>query len=123
MSTSSQMRRSEVGEVRPSQTLTTYGVGSLVDLPNLSVLVMGLDDWPIAHSNEIAEERLLLSAQVDSGTASHPVLDTATCTRFSGAANELVRRVSADRRSGGALSTLDGLFSLPLAGSAEVGAI
>tara|TARA_Y100001933_G_C19014219_1_gene570579 strand:- start:1153 stop:2988 length:1836 start_codon:yes stop_codon:yes gene_type:complete len=57
------MRKSEVGEVRPSQTLTTYGVGSLVDLPNMSVLVMGLDDWPISHSNEIAEERLLLSAQ------------------------------------------------------------
>ena len=63
MSTSSQMRKSEVGEVRPSQTLTTYGVGSLVDLPNMSVIVMGLDDWPISHANEIAEERLLLSAQ------------------------------------------------------------
>ena len=55
MNNPSQMRRSEVGEVRPSQTLTTYGVGSLVDLPNLSVLVMGLDDWPISHSTEIAE--------------------------------------------------------------------
>src|SRR5690606_36033024 len=63
MSMVSQMRRSEVGEVRPSQTLTTYGVGSLVDLPNLSVLVMGLDDWPASHSTEIAEERLMLSAQ------------------------------------------------------------
>ena len=63
MNNPSKMRRSEVGEVRPSQTLTTYGVGSLVDLPNLSVLVMGLDDWPISHSTEIAEERLLLSAQ------------------------------------------------------------
>jgi hypothetical protein len=63
MSTASQMRRSEVGEVRPSQTLTTYGVGSLVDLPNLSVIVMGLDDWPNSHSTEIAEERLLVSAQ------------------------------------------------------------
>lgn len=63
MSTASQMRKSEVGEVRPSQTLTTYGVGSLVDLPNMSVVVMGLDDWPISHANEIAEERLLLSAQ------------------------------------------------------------
>ena len=50
MNNPSQMRRSEVGEVRPSQTLTTYGVGSLVDLPNLSVLVMGLDYWPISHS-------------------------------------------------------------------------
>ena len=63
MSSSSQMRRSEVGEVRPSQTLMTYGVGSLVDLPNLSVIVTGLDDWPVAHAAEIAEERLLLSAQ------------------------------------------------------------
>ena len=63
MSSSSHMRKSEVGEVRPSQTLTTYGIGSLVDLPNMSVIVMGLDDWPIAHSNEIAEERLLRSAQ------------------------------------------------------------
>jgi hypothetical protein len=29
----------------------------------MSVIVMGLDDWPNAHSNEIAEERLLRSAQ------------------------------------------------------------
>lgn len=63
MSTSSHMRKSEVGEVRPSQTLMTYGVGSLVDLPNMSVIVMGLDDWPSSHSNEISEERLLRSAQ------------------------------------------------------------
>jgi len=52
MTTSSLMRKSEVGEVRPSQTLMTYGIGSLVDLPNMSVIVMGLDDWPNAHSNE-----------------------------------------------------------------------
>lgn len=63
MSVASQMRKSEVGEVRPSQTLTTFGVGALVDLPNMSVIVMGLDDWPTAHSSEIAEERLLSSAQ------------------------------------------------------------
>lgn len=63
MSSFSHMRKSEVGEARPSQTLTTYGVGSLVDLPNMSVIVMGLDDWPSTHSNEIAEERLLRSAQ------------------------------------------------------------
>jgi hypothetical protein len=63
MTTSSHMKKSEVGEVRPSQTLTTFGIGSLVDLPNISVIVMGLDDWPNAHSNEIGEERLLRSAQ------------------------------------------------------------
>ena len=42
MTPSSHMQKSEVGEVRPSQTLTTFGIGSLVDLPNLSVMVMGL---------------------------------------------------------------------------------
>jgi len=63
MSISSHMKKSEVGEVRPSQTLTTFGIGSLVDLPNMSVIVMGLDDWPSAHANEIGEERLLRSAQ------------------------------------------------------------
>jgi len=63
MTFSGHMRKSEVGEVRPSQTLTTFGVGSLVDLPNLSVIVMGLDDWPIPHSDEISEERLLRSAR------------------------------------------------------------
>lgn len=57
------MPRVEVGEVRPSQILTTSGVGSLIDLPNLSVMVMGLDDWDVGYSTEIAEERLLRSAQ------------------------------------------------------------
>ena len=37
----------KVGEIRPSQLLYNYGVGSVVELPNLSVMVMGLDDWPI----------------------------------------------------------------------------
>lgn len=63
MTSASKIRKSEVGEVRPSQTLTTYGIGSLVDLPNLSVIVMGLEDWPISHSAEISEERLLVTAQ------------------------------------------------------------
>ena len=57
------MRKSEVGELRPSQALTTFGIGSLIDLPNLSVMVMGLEDKPIAHSVEIGEERLLASVQ------------------------------------------------------------
>ncbi len=34
-----QRRKYPVGEVRPSQLLFTYGVGSLVDLPHLSTLV------------------------------------------------------------------------------------
>jgi len=63
MTTAITMRKSEVGELRPSQVLHTFGIGSIVDLPNLSVLVMGLEDWPIAHSNEVGEERLLASVQ------------------------------------------------------------
>lgn len=34
-----------VGAVRPSHLMFTAGVGSLVDLPNFSVLVKGLDSW------------------------------------------------------------------------------
>lgn len=68
MRSSKLMQKSEVGEVRPSQTLTTFGIGSLIDLPNMSVIVMGLDDWPIVHSSEIGEERLIRSAQDILGT-------------------------------------------------------
>jgi hypothetical protein len=63
VTTSNTMRRSEVGELRPSQILTTFGIGSLVDLPNLSVMVMGMESWPDSYATEIGEERLLLSAQ------------------------------------------------------------
>ncbi len=63
MTTSNTMRKSEVGELRPSQVLTTFGIGSQVDLPNLSVMVMGLESWPDSYCTEIGEERLLASAQ------------------------------------------------------------
>ncbi|MFV2067095.1 MAG: DrmB family protein [Pirellulales bacterium] len=53
----------EVGQLRPSQVLTTFGVGSIIDLPNIAAMVMGLDDWPIQYSSEISEERLLASVQ------------------------------------------------------------
>lgn len=43
MSAPSHRRR--VGAVRPSHLMFTSGVGALVDLPNFSVLVRGLDDW------------------------------------------------------------------------------
>lgn len=60
---SSTIKKSEVGELRPSQLLLTFGVGSIVDLPNMSVMVMGLDDWPIRYATEVGEERLLLSVK------------------------------------------------------------
>lgn len=34
-----------VGAVRPSHLMFTAGIGSLVDLPNFSVLIKGLDSW------------------------------------------------------------------------------
>lgn len=52
-----------VGEVRPSQLLHTFGVGAIIDLPNLSVMVMGLDDWSPVHATEVGEERLLVAVQ------------------------------------------------------------
>jgi hypothetical protein len=58
----------KVGEIRPSQLLYTYGVGSVVELPNLSVMVMGLDDWPIEQgATEISEHRLLKAVQQELG--------------------------------------------------------
>jgi hypothetical protein len=50
MSTASSDKR-KVGDIRPSQLLYTYGVGAMVELPNLSVMVMGLDDWPIEQGS------------------------------------------------------------------------
>jgi MrfA Zn-binding domain len=54
-----------VGNVRPSHLMFTSGVGSLVDLPNFSVLIKGLDDWNYQMSDwsPIAEPRLLAAVQ------------------------------------------------------------
>jgi hypothetical protein len=60
---SDRRERPRVGELRPSQILTTFGVGSIIDLPHLSVMVMGLEDWPTMDSREINEERLLASVK------------------------------------------------------------
>lgn len=60
--------RRKVGEIRPSQLLYNYGVGSVVELPNLSVMVMGLDDWPVEQGvTEISEPRLLKAVQHELG--------------------------------------------------------
>ena len=34
-------KKYRVGELRPSQVLFTYGIGSIVDLPYISTMVMG----------------------------------------------------------------------------------
>jgi hypothetical protein len=53
------MSGQNVGTVRPTQLIYTYGVGSTVDLPQFSAMVMGLDDWPAGQMEEVREDRLL----------------------------------------------------------------
>jgi hypothetical protein len=53
------MTKIPVGSLRPSQLLWTYGPGALIDLPNLSVITMGLDRWETNRCPLILESRLL----------------------------------------------------------------
>ena len=46
------------GQIRQSQVVTTFGPGALLDLPNHSVIVGGLDDWN-GVNEEIHEARLV----------------------------------------------------------------
>jgi hypothetical protein len=57
-----------VGELRPNQLLHTYGVGAVADLPNLSVVIAGLDDWDLANSAIVTERRLLAAVQAQLGS-------------------------------------------------------
>lgn len=52
-----------IGDIRPSQLIFTFGIGSILDLPNISALVMGLDEWDTGFCTEITEERLLAALQ------------------------------------------------------------
>ncbi|KAA0549793.1 DUF1998 domain-containing protein [Bacillus sp. BGMRC 2118] len=54
--------KNEIGQVRPSQYITTFGPGSIVDLPDFSVIMGGINKWEeittLKYSSEIDEERL-----------------------------------------------------------------
>jgi len=52
-----------IGQVRPSQLLWTYGPGAFIDLPNISVVTMGLDFWKDPSEDVIMEPRLLAAVQ------------------------------------------------------------
>lgn len=56
-----------VGALRPSQVIYSHGVGSIVDLPNISAMMMGLDDWQQARCQVIGEDRLLAAVQEQLG--------------------------------------------------------
>ena len=64
--------RAKVGSARPSSLLYTYGAGSIMDLPQFSIMPAGLDDWePIwrrrATTPRIEEVRLLRVVQLHLG--------------------------------------------------------
>lgn len=56
-----------VGALRPNQLLHTYGVGSVADLPNLSVVMLGLDYWSLVRADVVTEERLLAAVRARLG--------------------------------------------------------
>src|ERR1017187_5998819 len=45
------------GEIRQSQLVTTFGPGSMMDLPNHSILIAGLDFWSLGGA-PVSEPRL-----------------------------------------------------------------
>ena len=53
----------KVGDLRPTQVLHTFGVGAIVDLPNIAAMILGLDDWNPANMREIGESRLLIAVR------------------------------------------------------------
>lgn len=57
------MSKDIVGELRPSQVLHTYGVGATVELPEMTTLVLGLDDWPEELGKKVSEPRLLAAVR------------------------------------------------------------
>ncbi len=59
--------RGHVGELRPSQLLHTYGVGATVELPEMTTLVLGLDDWPQVLGEPVSEPRLLAAVRAAAG--------------------------------------------------------
>lgn len=50
--------RCHIGDLRPSQLISTFGIGAIVDLPHISAIVMGIDEWRTHQMQEVSEERL-----------------------------------------------------------------
>ena len=69
------MKQKAHGQVRRSQVITTYGPGALIDLPQESAIVAGLDEWPPPHKlEEIDEPRLARKLQAITGVATVQLL-------------------------------------------------
>lgn len=68
-----------VGNIRPSQLLWTYGPGAMIDLPNFSVMTMGLDSWKQDLCHPIEEPRLLEQVRRMCGAQVERMLQPPVC--------------------------------------------
>ena len=81
------MRQKAHGQVRRSQVITTYGPGALIDLPQESAIVAGLDEWPPVNKlEEIDEPRLARKLQAITGVATPQLLAPPPASSDPGAA-------------------------------------
>jgi hypothetical protein len=62
-------RELDVGELRKSQLISTFGPGAIVDLPHISGIIAGLDLWEIERLEdlEFAESAILNDEEILSG--------------------------------------------------------
>lgn len=58
------IRTPKVGKLRPSQAVTQHGPGAVVDLPELSVIVAGINHWRPTAEDVVPEPRLQNFLQV-----------------------------------------------------------
>jgi len=63
----STFNRVKVGDLQPSQLFYAYGIGAVVDLPGMSVMVLGLDDWDLTQAIPVSEDRLLAAVRKQPG--------------------------------------------------------
>src|SRR5215470_13970114 len=61
-----------IGDVRPSQVITTFGPGAIVDLQTLSVIAAGIERSPIDEELAIHEPRLQRALRVKRFFAAKP---------------------------------------------------
>ncbi len=63
--TTTQQYTPKGARIRPSQIITTFGPGAVVDLPEDSVMIAGIDSWPPPTGDNIYEPRLQEALGVD----------------------------------------------------------
>lgn len=109
-----------VGEVRPSQLLWAYGPGALIDLPNLSVLTMGLERWNPELCPPIEEARLPRRRSPGARSSSGAVADAPLSE---GRRRRPHVRRRQDRGTGPPLSTLAEVRQMRLVGRIRFGPV